>query len=227
MIEKKFVAQKKKEYQVKVFLNRKLPKAGLSKIELEKTPLGMKVIIHTSKPGLVVGRRGMSLNSLKEALKTKFGLENPQIEIRAVEEPLLDAQIVASLVANRLERYGTSRFRGIGHRIVQSVIDAGAAGVEVRIAGKIQGSMSSFVGFRKGYLPKCGQVAIDGVDRGYALAVLKAGLIGVSVTILKNKEALPDLVFFKDVQEEVAQEEPAEEAEEPLEKAEGGVSAEG
>src|SRR3990167_9100291 len=103
MIERDFVKQKKNEFQLKEFITATLKNVGHSYTELQRTPLGEKVIIHTSRPGLIVGRKGQNISRLTEILRTKFKLENPSVEISEVEHPNLDANIVAERIASSLE----------------------------------------------------------------------------------------------------------------------------
>jgi len=140
MIERKFVAQKVREHEIEEFIAKTLQKVGQSHIKLQRTPLGEKIIIYASRPGLIVGSKGQNIKKLTDALKKKFQLENPQIEISEVENINLDANIIAEMIANSLERFGSSKFKGVGHRTMENVMNAGALGVEILISGKIPGS---------------------------------------------------------------------------------------
>jgi small subunit ribosomal protein S3 len=136
MIERKFVDEKIKEFQIQEFIGTMLNNAGHSHTKLVRTPLGEKIIIFASRPGLVVGRKGENIKKLTITLKKKFKLENPQIEISEVENPNLDAQIVAERIASTLERFGSQKFKGVGHKTMSDVMSAGALGVEIIISGK-------------------------------------------------------------------------------------------
>ena len=81
MIERQFFARKIKEQQIEEFISSNLDKAGYSHTEIIRTPLGEKIIIYTSRPSLIVGRKGTNIKELTEVLKKKFGMENPQIEV--------------------------------------------------------------------------------------------------------------------------------------------------
>src|SRR3990167_8180235 len=94
MIERKFVAQKIKEFQIQEYITESLENVGHSHTKMIKTPLGEKIVISASRPGLIVGRKGQNIKQLTKTLKRKFNLENPQIEISEVESPNLDAKIV-------------------------------------------------------------------------------------------------------------------------------------
>ena len=114
MIERQFISQNMKEYQIQEYISSTLKGAGLSHAKLVKTPAGVKIVIYASRPGLIVGKRGANIKELTKAMKSKFNLENPQIEIAEVENINLDPNIVAERIASTLERFGTQRFKGIG-----------------------------------------------------------------------------------------------------------------
>lgn len=198
MIERKFVSQNKKEYQVQEFIFGFLQNSGCSHIKLIKTPLGDKVMVYTSRPGVVVGRKGQNIKAMTEQLKIQFELENPQIEIVEIKDPYLNAQIVADMVASFLMRFGPQRFKGIAHKTMSSVMGSGARGVELVISGKIPGARSKTWRFSVGYLKKCGDVALEGIQSAYANALLKAGTIGIQVKIMPPDLVLPDTIEFKE-----------------------------
>ena len=213
MIERKFISQNMQEYEVKTYLSKKLPRSGLSKIELEKTPLGMRVIIFTSKPGLIVGRKGVNLHSIVKDLKDKFKLENPQVDIKEVEDYTLDAQIMAEYIAEQINRFGPGKFKAVAFRALSQMMDSGARGGEIKISGKAPGKRATTWRFKKGYLPKCGNVAIEEIRRGFQTANPKPGVIGISVSILTKDVRMPDDVIFYE-QETLSEE--VEEAENML-----------
>jgi small subunit ribosomal protein S3 len=220
MIERKFVAQKIKEFQIEEFVNESLSNVGHSKTKMLKTPLGEKVVIYASRPGLVIGRKGQNIRQLTKTLKKKFELENPQIEISEVENINLDAQIMAERIVDSLERFGTSKFKGIGHKIMTEVIGAGALGIEILISGKVPSSRAKRWRFYSGYLKKCGDIALVGVKKAYATAQLKTGIIGVKVSIMPPDVKLPDDVQLIEEKEEVVEEVKEPEAKEEEKKEE-------
>ena len=208
MIERKFISQNKKEFQIKEHIQQSLNKVGLSKVKLVRTPLGEKIIIAASRPGLVVGRAGANISRLTREIKEKFGLENPQIELEEVNEPSLDANIIAEMIANSLERFGSSRFKGIGHKAMTDVMNAGAYGVEILISGKIPSSRAKNWRFYKGYLKKCGDIAVSQVRSARVQAKLKTGIIGIVVNIMPPGIKLPDRVTLLSEPKEVVEELP-------------------
>lgn len=194
MIERKFISQNKKEFQIKEYIRNSLNKVGLSKVKLVRTPLGEKIVISASRPGLVVGRSGANISKLTRDIKAKFNLENPQIELDEVSDPSLDANIIAEMIASSLERFGSARFKGIGHKALTDVMGAGALGVEIIISGKIPSSRAKNWRFYKGYLKKCGEIAITDVKKATVQAKLKTGIIGIKVNIMPPDVVLPDRV---------------------------------
>ena len=192
MIERKFVAERVKERQILEFVTLTLKNVGHSHTKMVRTPLGEKIIIFASRPGLVVGRKGENIKKLTAALKKRFNLENPQIEISEIEKPDLDAQIVAERIASTLERFGSQKFKAVGHKVLQDAINAGALGIEVSMAGKLPSARAKTWRFAKGYMKKSGQIAITGVKRAYAYAQLKTGTIGIQVSIMPPDLKLPD-----------------------------------
>ncbi|MFH1439891.1 MAG: 30S ribosomal protein S3 [Candidatus Woesearchaeota archaeon] len=197
MIVRKVIDQKIKEFEIQEYIQDNLKRVGLSHIKLQMTPLGEKIIIFASRPGLIVGRKGQSIRKLTLALKKKFNLENPQIEINEIEKINLDANIVAERIVNSLEKFGPMRFKAIGHKSMADVMNAGALGVEILISGKIPSTRAKRWRFYQGYLKKSGNVAVIGVRTSYKVAQLKSGSIGIQVRIMPPDTFLPDFVALK------------------------------
>jgi small subunit ribosomal protein S3 len=198
MIEREFVSQKTKEYYIKKYIESKLNRVGVSSIRLKKIPLGEKIIIETSRPSLIVGSKGSNIKDLTKALKRDFKLENPQIEINEVKKIFLDANIVAERIAGSLERFGSQRFKGVGHKVMENVMNSGALGVEIIISGKIPSARARNWRFYQGYLKKCGDVAVHGVKSAKTSALLKSGIVGIKVAIMPPDIVLPDHIEILD-----------------------------
>jgi len=222
MIERKFVKQRIKEDQIQEFISKNLKNVGHSHTKMQKTPLGEKIVIYATRPGLIVGKKGHSIKQLTKTLKKKFELENPQIEISEVENPNLDANIVAERIADSLERFGTTKFKGIGHKVMSNVMEAGALGVEIIIAGKIPSARARSWRFYSGYLKKSGDIALIGIRKANVKAKLKTGIIGIKVSIMPPDIKLPDNINIieekKEVSEEVKEEKKEKEKEIKKEK---------
>ncbi|MEK6846016.1 MAG: 30S ribosomal protein S3, partial [Nanoarchaeota archaeon] len=195
MIERNFIAQKTKEYYITQYVKNRLNKVGgISSIKLKKIPMGEKIIINTNRPSIIVGSKGSNIKELTKELKREFNLENPQIEINEVRDLYLDANLVAERITSSLERFGSARFKSVGHKIMENVIKSGALGIEIVISGKIPSARAKSWRFYQGYLKKCGDIAISGVKHAQATAVLKTGMIGVKVSIMPPDLILPDSI---------------------------------
>ena len=184
-IEKTFVKEGIKESQVENFLRQRFERAGYSHTEIQRTPVGTRIIVYAHKPGLVIGRSGRRVNELTEEIKKKFGFENPLIDVREVREPMLDANIVASRIAAALER--GINYKRVCNFYLDKVMDAGAIGVQINVSGKLAGvERSRFQKFRQGFVAHSGDYAEKFVDKGYAQAMLKPGIAGVQVKIMRE-----------------------------------------
>ncbi len=228
MIERKFIKHNVTEQRIKEYVNNQLGRAGIGKIKLHLTPLGEKIVVHSSNPGLVVGKEGSNIKEMTRLLKKNFKLENPQIEISEVRDPNSNAQIVADRVAGALERYGSGNFKGIMHRSIRDILNAGVKGAEIVISGKLPGSRAKRWRILSGYMKKCGDIAIADVDFGIAIAKLKSGVVGVKIKIMPSNIVLPDTIIIPEgerteVTEEEEPQKGADEKEKIKEEAEEEV----
>jgi len=205
-IEKMFVKEGIKESEVEKFLREKFERAGYSRTEIQRTPMGTRIIVYANKPGLVIGRSGKRVNEITEEIKEKFGFENPLIDVREVDQPFLDAKIVSNRIAKALER--GINYKRVCNFYLDRVMEAGAVGIQIIVSGKLTGSeRSRFQKFKKGFIAHSGDYAEKLVDKGYAQAMLKPGIVGVKVKImLKAPEEFATV-------EQLKKEVPAEEVE--------------
>jgi len=197
MEEKKFVDFKKEELGVKEYIKKELGKGKISSASIEYTPIGEKIIVATSKPGLVIGRRGEKIEKLTRVLKRRFHLDNPHIEIQEITEPLLDAQLVADEIAVMLERKGSMKFKVIAYKMLQEIVKSGALGVEIRLNGKLPGDRAKSWRFAQGYLKKTGDPA-KVVDKAQSQAITVPGVVGIQVAILPPDAHIHDKVVIDD-----------------------------
>jgi small subunit ribosomal protein S3 len=181
-VEKFFISEGIKEAQLESFLRERFDKAGYSHADIQRTPLGTRIIVYAEKPGLVVGKSGKKINDITQEIKEKFELENPMLDVREVENPLLDAQIVANRIAKGIEKGGF--YKKLANYYMDKIMEAGAIGVEIRIAGKLGGERGRFQTFKQGYIKHSGYYADTLVQKGFATAILKLGMVGVKVKIL-------------------------------------------
>ncbi|HIH15249.1 MAG: ribosomal protein S3P Rps3p, small subunit ribosomal protein S3 [archaeon GW2011_AR17] len=199
MIERKFVSEKMREYLVNEYLYKELGPGKYSSFEIKRTPLGERIIIYTARPGLIVGKGGENIRDLTKVFKTKFKMENPQIEVAEISNPNIDAQTMAEQIVTTLERFGPKRFKSVGYKTLQRIIDAGAMGAEIAIGGRgLPGARAKTWKFYAGYLKKSGDVSMSKVAYGLATANLKSGSIGIKVRILPPHTILPDKLTLID-----------------------------
>ncbi len=104
MLKNFFIKQGIKESQIEDFIRSTFPLGDYSRTELQRTPLGIKIIIYTNKPGRIIGRGRKNINEMTEAIKNRFDLENPQLDVKSIRNPDLDARIVAKQIASALEK---------------------------------------------------------------------------------------------------------------------------
>ena len=222
MIEKGIIKKKLKEFEIVEYIENVLDKPGYSHTEIQRTPLGEKIIVHTSKPGLIVGRKGESIRQLTEVLKEKFGLENPQIEVSEVTNPNLNPHSVAKYITHTFQKFGPGRFKFLGYKLLGDIMNAGAKGAEIVIAGRgVPSTRSKTWRFPAGHLKKSGDISENFIKRGHAIAHLKSGSIGVKVSILTPDVVLPDdiEVFSNELQvEDITKKEAPEKVIEEVEK---------
>jgi small subunit ribosomal protein S3 len=189
-VERKFIDEGVRRARVEKHLVKELKRAGYGGMDLQRTPLGTQVTIFAEKPGIVIGKGGKLVRQLTQDLATDFGVESPQIEVQQVANPSYNAQIMAERLANALERGWY--FRKAGSSIIRRVMESGALGCEVIIAGKLTGARARTQKFTEGYIKHSGEPVNTIVEKGYAVAIKKLGVIGVQVKIIPPDAKLPD-----------------------------------
>ncbi|MDP3986900.1 MAG: 30S ribosomal protein S3 [Nanoarchaeota archaeon] len=197
MEERNVVKFKKEEFAIRDYIRTSIGKGGISKVRIEYAPVGERIIISTSKPGLVIGRGGEKIDELTRTLKKKFKLENPHIEVDEIRVPEFDAQIMADDIALSLERFGPLRFKVIAYRTLQRIMAMGARGAEIRLSGKLPSSRAKTWRFAQGHLKKTGDSAKI-VDKAQSTAQTKPGTVGVKVEILSPEVKLIDEIKIDD-----------------------------
>ncbi|MFX0136979.1 MAG: 30S ribosomal protein S3 [Candidatus Hodarchaeota archaeon] len=193
---KNFIEQGIKLMQINEYLRSELVRAGFAGVELQRTPLGVRITLKTSRPGLVIGKGGKRIQEITDVLQDRFGLEMPQIEVEEVAQPDLDAQIMAERLAYSLDR--GRHYRRAGYYILRKVMDAGARGVEIIISGKVTSQRARTQIFRAGTMSKSGQPAQEGVDKGVAQCIQKSGVLGIIVKIMRANTKMGDDVKISD-----------------------------
>ena len=187
MAPKKDVAKYiEKDFQIRNYIETALKDASVSKIEIERTAKKCEVIIHTSKPGVIIGRGGEEINNLKAKL-SKMMDENIQISIMDIKNIDLNAALVAQSIAKQIE--SRAPFRSAQKRAIRNAMKAGAKGVKTLVSGRLNGAeMARSEGYSEGNVPL--QTIRTDVDYGFAEANTTYGKLGVKVWINKG-EILP------------------------------------
>ncbi len=198
-VTKYFIKDASRRLEIDELLQRDLKRAGYSRVELTKSPVGTRVVIYAAKPGMVIGRRGQSIKDLTKLLETKFGIENPQLSVATIEVPEQDPKVIASQVAQALQR--GVHFRRAAYWAIQRVMESQALGVEIVIRGKLTTERSRFEKFRAGYLPRVGDPVLKSVKVAVADVQLKQGLFGINVRILPPNVDFIDKAVLKTVVE--------------------------
>ena len=175
------------DYNIRKFLKTRLLQAGVSKIEIERAANKVRMKIHTARPGLVIGKKGVEIENIKKELEKRIGKETI-IDIQEVRKPEVDAQLLAENVAFQLVRRVS--FRRAMKKSVSSALRFGALGIKIACSGRLGGAeMARREWYRKGRVP-LHTIRAD-IDYGFAEAFTKYGVIGVKVIIFKG-EILPD-----------------------------------
>jgi small subunit ribosomal protein S3 len=188
--EHQFIENGLQRSQIDEFFADELGRAGYGGMDVAKTPMGTQIVLKAEKPGMVIGKGGKNIRKVTTELEDRFDLDDPQIDVQEVDEPDLNARIVADRLANALERGWY--FRKAGHTTIDRIMEAGALGAEIVLSGKVTGARSRVEKFNRGYIKHNGEPAKSIVDEGQGVAVMKLGTIGVTVKIIPPGAELPD-----------------------------------
>jgi small subunit ribosomal protein S3 len=166
--------------------------AGYGGITLTKTPLGAQINLFAMRPGRVIGKRGRAIKAASLRLETELGLPNPQITVVEVEVPEMNPRIMASRIANALER--GVHFRRAIFWSLRRIMDSGAIGCEILLKGPLRSQRSRFEKVVEGYVPKSGDPALTYVRHATMHVKMKRGILGVTVSIVPPDAKFPDKV---------------------------------
>ena len=172
------------------FLREKIKDAGFNGMEISKTPTGTKIVLHVTRPGIVIGRKGTGIKELTEKIQTDFGYKNPQISVEEVQKPELSPSVMCNRMASHIER-GTA-FRRATMWTMNQIMEAGAMGVQITISGKLRGDRSAFEKHTQGILPRAGNYAKNIVTEDIVHTETPMGLIGIKIRIAKKEKIIPE-----------------------------------
>ena len=181
---KEFAQFIQEDKKIRDFLKKRLFDAGIARIEIERAANKAKIIIYTARPGIVIGKKGAQIESLKKDLEKKIQREMI-LDIQEVRKPEVEAQLVAENVASQLER--RVAFRRAMKKAVSSARKFGAGGIKIACAGRLGGAeMARTEWYREGRVPL--HTLRADIDYGFAEAATTYGLIGIKVLIFKGEK---------------------------------------
>ena len=183
-----YVTNLHQDFRLRELINDEAPRAGISRIEIERFPGKVKVIVHTAKPGILIGRKGENVKAIRKSIESEMG-KKIDLEIKEIKVPDLDAYLVARNIADQLER--RISFQRAMKRAIQQAMRAGGQGIRVEVSGRLSGSeMARSINMREGRVPR--QTLRADIDYGIAESLTTYGRIGVKVWIYKG-DVLPDV----------------------------------
>ncbi|GFO98009.1 30S ribosomal protein S3P [groundwater metagenome] len=188
-VERKFVKSGLDRAQIAEYFGKQLERAGYGGMNINRTPMGTQVTIYAEKPGMIIGKGGKTIHKLTHDLEAIFRVDNPQIDVQEVRTPELNARMMASRLASAIER--GLYFRKAGHNMLRRIMESGALGCEIDIAGKLTGPRKRTEKFVAGNMLHAGNPAMELVDKGFAIAIKKLGIIGCRVRIVPPTVKLP------------------------------------
>jgi|Deesub1362B_J571_1020462.scaffolds.fasta_scaffold00004_197 small subunit ribosomal protein S3 len=180
-----FIEKEKKKALLDQWLSETLKHAGYGGMDLVASPkgvIGTRITIRALRPGLIIGRRGSKIKELARVIEEKFGYPNPTISVAEVEVPEFEPRIMAWQIERLLLR--GYRYRRVAFWVLRSIMEAGAAGAEIIISGKLRTVRSAYEKFTSGTILKSGELAERLVKKGKASVLTKYGIIGVKVSVM-------------------------------------------
>jgi small subunit ribosomal protein S3 len=183
-----YVNQLHQDFEIRDLVQSEAPRAGVSRIEIERFPGKVKVSVHTAKPGILIGRKGESVKKLRTSLEGLVG-KKIDLDIKEIKSADLDAYLVAKNIAEQLER--RISYQRAMKRAIQQAMRQGAQGVRIEVSGRLSGAeMARTVNMREGRVPR--QTLRADIDFAQSEALTTYGRIGVKVWIYKG-EVLPEI----------------------------------
>jgi small subunit ribosomal protein S3 len=183
-----YVKNLHQDFELRDLVRNDAPRAGVSRIEIERFPGKVKVVVHTAKPGILIGRKGENVKKIRQSLETVVG-KKIDLEIKEIKSPDLDAYLVAQNIAEQLER--RISYQRAMKRSIQQAMRQGGQGIRVEVSGRLSGAeMARTVNMREGRVPR--QTLRADIDYSQSEALTTYGRIGVKVWIYKG-EVLPEV----------------------------------
>jgi small subunit ribosomal protein S3 len=172
------------DIQIRRYINSTLEQAEIAKIEIEKAADNVRVIIHSSRPGIIIGKRGQEIDVMRKKLMSMLKKNNVEISVQEIKKPEIDAMLVAKNIAVQLEKRGS--YKKAMKRAAMSAMKSGAKGIKIRCKGRLNGAEIARTEWtRVGSVPL--HTLRADIDYGFAEAHTTYGLIGVAVWICKGE----------------------------------------
>lgn len=173
-----------KDIEVRAYLKKKLAAAGVAKVVIERPAKNAKVTIYTARPGMVIGKKGEDIESLRAELRKRMGLQSVDVAIEEVRKPEIDAQLIAESITAQLEK--RIMFRRAMKRAMQNAMRLGAQGIKIMSSGRLNGiEIARTEWYREGRVPL--HTLRADIDYGTAEAKTTYGIIGVKVWVFKGE----------------------------------------
>jgi len=183
-----YVNQLHQDIELRKLIRGEAPRAGVSLIEIERFPGKVKIFVHTAKPGILIGRKGENVKKLRAHLEAVVG-KKIDLEIKEIKDPDLDALLVATNIADQLQR--RISYQRAMKRAIQQTMRQGAEGIRLEVSGRLSGAeMARSINMREGQVPR--QTLRADIDYALAEAGTTYGRVGVKVWIYKG-EVLPEV----------------------------------
>ena len=171
------------DIEVRAYIRKKLGHASVSRIHIERPAKNARIVIHTARPGIVIGKKGEDIEALRREISHKMAIP-VNISVEEIRKPELDAYLVAESVANQLER--RIMFRRAMRRAVTNAMRLGAEGIKIRVSGRLNGAeIARSEWYREGRVPL--HTLRADIDYGFAEARTTYGVIGVKTWIFKGE----------------------------------------
>ena len=178
------------------FLREEIKEAGFHKVEISKTPTGTKIALFVTRPGIVIGRKGVGIKQLTERIESDFGFKNPQIAVEEIAKAELSPNVMCNRMSAHIER-GIA-FRRATVWTINQIMEAGAMGVQITVSGKLRGDRSAFEKHTRGILPRAGNYAKNIVLEDIVHTKTPMGLIGIKIRIAIKEKVVPEFELEKE-----------------------------
>lgn len=181
-----YTDQLHQDLAIRTMIRKEAEKAGVSRVEVERFPGKVKVVVHTAKPGILIGRKGDTVKQIRQNLEALTG-KKIDLEIKEIKAPDTDAWLVAINIAGQIQRRVS--YRRAMKRAIQQALRQGAQGIKIEVAGRLSGAeMARTVWLREGRVPL--QTLRADMDFARTASKTQYGLIGIKVWVYKG-EVLP------------------------------------